>query len=83
MYPALIRKGEKRNIRVHLQAGENDLDNAHGSWPLGNLQMEAALKFSDYDYEFEMGTEGHNGKHGGAILPDQLRWIWRDYPGVE
>lgn len=83
VYPALIRKAEKRNIRVHLQDGENDLDNAHGSWPLGNLQMEAALKFSEYDYEFVMGTEGHNGKHGGAILPDQLRWIWRDYPGIK
>ncbi|MFP6584649.1 MAG: alpha/beta hydrolase-fold protein [Candidatus Hydrogenedentota bacterium] len=81
VYPALIRRAEKRNIRVHLQDGENDLDNAHGSWPLGNLQMEAALKFSEYDYAFVMGTEGHNGKHGGAILPDQLRWIWRDYPG--
>ena len=19
-------------------------------------------------------------KHGGAILPDALRWLWRDYP---
>ncbi|MCH8923115.1 MAG: hypothetical protein IIA67_08215 [Planctomycetes bacterium] len=22
---------------------------------------------------------GHNGRHGGAILPDSLRWLWRDY----
>ena len=42
--------------------------------------MEAALRFSDYDYFFVMGTEGHNGKHGGAILPESLRWLWRDYP---
>ena len=20
---------------------------------------------------------GHNGKHGGAILPESLRWLWR------
>jgi enterochelin esterase family protein len=23
------------------------------------------------------GTGGHSGKHGGAILPDSLRWLWR------
>ena len=79
-YPALIRKTERKPIRVFLQAGENDLDNLHGSWPLGNRQMAAALKFSDYDFKFVMGEGGHNGKHGGAIFPDMLRWLWRDYP---
>lgn len=82
VYPALIRKEEKRPLRVFLQAGENDLDNAHGNWPLGNMQMEKALAFAGYDYRFVMGTEGHNGKHGGAILPESLRWLWRDFPGV-
>ncbi|MEX0742434.1 MAG: alpha/beta hydrolase-fold protein [Phycisphaeraceae bacterium] len=77
-YPALIRKAEKRPIRVFLQDGSNDLDNQHGNWWLGNLQMQAALKFADYDYEFVGGEGGHNGKHGGAILPDSLRWLWRD-----
>lgn len=80
VYPALIRKTEPKPIRVYLQAGENDLDNAHGNWPLSNQQMAKALKFADYDYKFVYGTEGHNGKHGGAILPDSLRWLWRDYP---
>lgn len=82
-YPALIRKTEKKPIRVFLQDGENDLDNLHGNWPLANRQMAAALKFSGYDYRFEMGTEGHNAKHGAAILPEMLRWTWRDYPGVK
>ena len=39
------------------------------------------LKFAGYDYKFEFGDGGHNGKHGGAILPDALRWLWRDYGG--
>lgn len=82
-YPALIRKTEKKPIRVYLQDGENDLDNLHGHWPLANRQMDAALRFAKYDHQFEMGTGGHNGKHGGAILPKMLRWIWRDYPGVQ
>ena len=77
VYPALIRKTERKPIRVFLQEGENDLDNLHGSWPLANRQMAAALKFANYDYQFVMGTEGHNGKHGGAILPQSLRWLWR------
>ena len=79
-YPAMIRKTEHKPLRVFLQDGENDLDNLHGSWPLGNRQMAAALKFSGYDFKFVMGDGGHNGKHGGAIFPDMLRWIWRDYP---
>ncbi|HYF00537.1 MAG TPA: alpha/beta hydrolase-fold protein [Planctomycetota bacterium] len=77
VYPALIRKTPKKPIRVFLQAGNKDLDNAHGNWWLSNLQMDAALKFAKYDYKFEGGEGGHNGIHGGAILPDALRWLWR------
>ncbi len=29
---------------------------------------------------FVVGEGGHNAKHGGALLPDALRWLWRDYP---
>ena len=45
--------------------------------------MESALKFAGYDYKFVMGTGGHSLVHGGAILPEMLRWTWRDYPGVK
>ncbi len=79
IYPAKIRKTPKKPIRVFLQDGEKDLDNAHGNWPLANQDMAAALKFARYDYRFEFGKGGHNGKHGGAILPESLRWLWRDY----
>jgi enterochelin esterase-like enzyme len=78
-YQALIRKTEAKPIRIYLQDGSSDLDNLHGSWPLANQEMAAALKFMKYDYHFEFGTEGHNGKHGGAILPEALTWLWRDY----
>ena len=75
---ALIRKTENKPIRVFLQAGSKDLDNSHGNWPLANQQMAASLKFKKYDYRFVYGEEGHNGKHGGAILPESLRWLWRN-----
>lgn len=81
VYPALIRKTENKPIRIHLQDGTNDLDNLHGNWPLSNQQMAAALKFKGYDYAFVMGDGGHNRKHGGAIFPEVMRWLWRDHPG--
>lgn len=81
VYPALIRKADRKPIRVFLQDGSNDLNNQHGSWPLANQEMAAALAFAGYDHRFEFGDGAHNGKHGGAILPDSLRWLWR--PTVE
>jgi enterochelin esterase family protein len=78
VYPGLIRKTDKKPIRVFLQDGSNDLDNAAGNWPLANQQMAKALAFKKYDYQFVYGDGAHNGKHGGAILPESLRWLWRD-----
>jgi len=78
VYHALIRKTEPKPIRVFLQDGSGDLDNLHGNWPLANQEMAAALKFAKYEYRFEYGDGGHNGKHGGAILPESLRWLWAD-----
>ena len=82
VYPSLVRKTKRKPIRVFLQAGSNDLDNVYGSWPLANQQMAAALKFAGYDYKFVYGDGGHNRKHGGAILPESLRWLWRDYEPI-
>jgi enterochelin esterase-like enzyme len=81
VYHALIRKTPPKSIRVFLQDGSGDLDNEHGNWPLANQEMAGSLKYAKYDYRFEYGTGGHNGKHGGAILPESLRWLWRDYDG--
>lgn len=75
--PGQIRKTERKPIRVFLQDGSNDLNNLHGNWPLANQQMASALGFAGYDYRFVFGEGAHSGKHGGAILPDSLRWLWR------
>jgi enterochelin esterase family protein len=79
VYPTLVRQAAPRPIRVFLQDGSNDLDNRWGNWPLANQSMAAALKFRGYDYRFEFGDGAHTGKHGGALLPESLRWLWRDY----
>ena len=80
VYPALVRKSSKRPLRIFLQDGSNDLDNQHGNWPLANQEMAASLKFRGYDYRFEYGDGAHTHKHGGALLPESLRWLWRDVP---
>ncbi len=77
VYPALIRKTDKKPLKVFLQDGRNDLDNQFGNWPLANQDMAAALKFAGYDYQFVLGEGTHNGKHGAAMLPDTLRWLWK------
>ncbi len=77
-YPALIRKTPRKPIRAFLQDGENDLDNEHGNWPLANQEMAKALQFAGYDYKFVFGHGFHSDLHGRAILPDALRWLWRE-----
>lgn len=77
-YPALIRKTERKPIRVFLEDSSGDLDNKFGNWPLANQKMAAALKYLGYDSKFDY-VEGyaHNSNHGGSIFPDALRWLWR------
>lgn len=77
-YEAMIRKTPKKPIRVFLQDGANDLDNANGNWPLANQTLARSLQFANYDYRFVFGQGFHSHSHGRAILPDSLRWLWRE-----
>ena len=79
-YPTLVRKTEPKPLRVFLQDGSNDLNIYGGNWWLANQEMLSALEFAGYDVKHVWGDGAHDGKHGGAILPDALRWLWRDYP---
>ncbi len=81
VYPGRIRRAPKKDIRVFLQDGSNDLDNDFGNWWLANQQMAKALAYKGYDYTFVTGEGFHSSKHEAAILPDALRWLWRDYRG--
>ena len=42
--------------------------------------MVAALTEKGYDVNFTWGIGTHSNKQSGAILPEMLRWLWRDYP---
>ena len=68
---------------MFLQDGEQDNRNAKNpkrDWFLRNQAMVAALREKDDNFKHEFGEGKHSDDHGGAILPDILRWIRRDYP---
>ena len=79
MADAVRAQEPKCNIRVWLQDGSEDLENAHGSWPLQNLQMANSLKYREYDFHMSWSHGTHNGGHGNAEAPEALTWLWRDY----
>lgn len=81
-YPDIIRASEPKPIRIFVQDGANDNRSRRPgwNWVIGNYNLVAALEEKDYDYKYVFGEGGHNGNHGGVILPDSLRWLWRDYP---
>lgn len=79
-YPTLIRKTAPKPIRVFLQDGTNDNNIYAGNWWFANQEMLSALEFAGYEVNHIWGEGTHSGKHGAAILPDALRWLWKDYP---
>lgn len=78
IYPSLIRKTEPKPLRIFLQDGSNDLNTFAGDWFLSNQDMLSALRYAGYDVAHAWGSEAHNSRHGGSILPDVLRWLWRE-----
>jgi enterochelin esterase-like enzyme len=82
VYPFKVRKEAKRNIRVWMSDGQDDLENDHGSWPMQNIQMANSLKLKEYDFHFRFGQAAHGGAQASLDLPESLAWLWRDYdPG--
>jgi enterochelin esterase-like enzyme len=92
-YPDMIRQGEAKPIRVYLQDGLNDnrgIRRGRGGgepqydpkwdWHQQNIKMAAALTEKHYDVNYCWGIGTHSNKQGGAIMPEMLRWLWRDYP---
>jgi enterochelin esterase family protein len=79
VYPNKVRLEPKRNIRVWLQDGSDDLEREYGSWPLQNIQMANSLKLREYDFHLSFGHGTHNPAQGSAEFPQELTWLWRDY----
>jgi hypothetical protein len=83
-YPEKILREPKRNLRVWLQDGANDMENQkYGSWPMANIRMANALKTRDYDFRFSFGKGTHNPGQGAAEFPEEMMWLWRDYDAAK
>ncbi|MCF6377742.1 esterase family protein [Nocardioides KLBMP 9356] len=78
-YPRLVASEPVRPIRVLLQVGHRDLgwDEVDDNWVAANLELGAALLRRGYDVRLVVGDGAHDGNHGGVVLPDALRWLWR------
>jgi enterochelin esterase-like enzyme len=79
-YPQLIPTEPARPMRIFLQAGHRDLgwDEPEYNWLAENLRTAAALAGGGYDFRLVLGDGSHDAKHAGALLPDALRWLWRE-----
>jgi enterochelin esterase family protein len=82
LYPFMVRKLPKRNIRIWMSDGTDDLENTHGSWPLQNIELANSLKMREYDFHFRFGLATHDSAQAAIDLPESLTWLWRGYdPG--
>ena len=88
-YPEIVRQADRKPLRVYMQDGRNDnrgvrADNPdydpRRDWFLQNVRLMQALSEKGYDLNYSWGIGRHSQKHGGAMLPDMLRWLWRDHP---
>jgi len=87
VYPEKILAADRKPIRIFLVDGVNDNralrgDNyqADRDWHYQNVRLADALTKKGYDVNYTWGIGLHGQKQGGAILPEMMRWLWRDYP---
>lgn len=78
-YPDLIARVPRKPLRIFMQSGHRDLhwNEPQGNWLAENLRVAAALAEAGYDFRLVLGDGGHSPNHGGVLLPDALRWLWR------
>ncbi len=87
-YADIVRTSDKKPIRIYLQDGRNDNRgvgregkyNQERDWFFQNVRLMQALTDKGYDVNYQWGIGRHSQKHGGAIFPDMMRWLWRDHP---
>lgn len=86
-YPDIVRQSEKKPIRVFLQDGRND-NRGQGrggydqrrDWFYQNVRLMQALTDKGYDVNYVWGLNTHGQRMGGPMLPEMMRWLWRDQP---
>jgi enterochelin esterase family protein len=78
-FPTLIPDTPRKPLRIFMQASHRDLgwNEPEGNWLANNLRVAAALAEAEYDVRLVLGDAGHSSNHGGVVMPDALRWIFR------
>jgi len=74
-----VRRQPKKNVRVWMSDGADDIESNAGSWPMNNIQLANSLKMRGYDFHFRFGVSMHAIAQGALDLPESLTWLWRDY----
>lgn len=74
-----VRREARKNLRVWLSDGADDIENQAGSWPLNNIQLANSLKMKGYDFHFRFGESAHAIAQGALDLPESLVWLWRGW----
>jgi enterochelin esterase-like enzyme len=88
VYPERVLTSEKKPIRVFLCDGRNDhrgvgpegIYDEKRDWFFQNVRLMKALTQKGYDVNYTWGMNLHGQKFGGAIMPEMMRWLWRDGP---
>ena len=78
-YPILIRKFEPQPVRAYLTTGTDDMVNCAGHWFLLDQEMDQALKFSGYDYQFRI-IDGRHCAGYNENFCEAMRFIWKGWP---
>ena len=87
-YSNIVAKSPKKPIRIFMQDGRNDnrgvgrggaYDETR-DWFLQNVKLMRALTDKGYDVNYTWGIGRHGQKQGGPIVPEMMRWLWRDHP---
>ena len=78
-FPTLVRKFEARPIRAYLTTATHDMENAAGDWFLLDQEMDKALKFSGYDYQFRI-IEGRHVAGYGEHWQEAMAYLWKGWP---
>jgi enterochelin esterase-like enzyme len=87
VYPDIIRKSEKKPIRVFLVDGRNDNRGVRNDgtydetrdWFFQNVRLQQALSEKGYEVNYAWGMQRHGQKMLRAVFPDMMRWLWRDH----
>ncbi|MCX6900280.1 MAG: RICIN domain-containing protein [Verrucomicrobia bacterium] len=78
-FPTMVRKFEAKPIRAFLTTATRDMENAAGDWFLLDQEMDKALKFSGYDYQFRI-IDGRHVAGYAEHWQEAMAYLWRSWP---